>query len=189
MTLPNDASAEDASAAPRARPREIVLIAALGAENRVIGRGLDLPWHLPEDLRHFKHHTLGHTMLMGRRTYEALLHQMGRPLPGRTTVVVSEHALPDLPAGVVHYGGLDEALAALAPLDVLYVAGGGTVYAQTLALADRLELTLVDGAPEGDVFFPPFAHLVGTVFEETARTAHPPAGGRPGFAFVTYRRV
>jgi len=172
----------------RTRPKEIVLIAALGAENRVIGRGLDLPWHIPDDLKHFKRHTLGQTMLMGRRTYDALVHQFGGPLPGRTTVVVSHRPMDDLPGGVERYGSLDEALAALAHLDVLIVAGGGTIYTQTLPLANRLELTLVDGAPDGDVFFPPYAHLIGTVFEETARTVHPPEDGRPGFAFVTYRR-
>lgn len=167
---------------------EIVLIAALGAENRVIGRGLDLPWHLPKDLQHFKRHTLGQTLVMGRRTYEALLHQMGRPLPNRRTLVVSTEPLDDLPEGVAYVPSLETALEAAAGLDTLYVAGGGTVYAQMLERADRLELTLVDGAPEGDVCFPPFAHLVGPVFEETARTVHPAEDGRPGFAFVTYRR-
>lgn len=167
---------------------ELVLIAALGAENRVIGRGLDLPWHLPDDLKHFKRHTLGQTMLMGRRTYDALVHQFGGPLPGRTTVVVSHRPMDDLPENVRHYGSVDEALAALAGEATVYVAGGGTIYRQLLPRADRLELTLVDGAPDGDVFFPPYEQLVGTVFEETARTAHPAEGGRPGFAFVTYRR-
>lgn len=172
----------------RARPKEIVLIAALGAENRVIGRGLDLPWHLPEDLKHFKRHTLGQTMLMGRRTYDALVHQFGGPLPGRTTTVVSSHPMDDLPDGVIGFPSVEAALDALSDLDVLYVAGGGTIYRQLLPRADRLELTLVDGAPDGDVFFPPYEHLIGTVFEETARAEHPPKDGQPGFAFVTYRR-
>ncbi len=164
----------------------------------MIGRGLDLPWHLPADLRHFKRLTLGETLLMGRRTFEALLHQFGHapgqalPLPGRRFALVSRHgySLPPGadPADVQVYPSITDALAALAALPRVIVAGGGEVYAQTLAHADRLELTLIEGTYEGDVCFPPYAHLVGPVFEETHREAHPAEAGRPAFAFVTYTR-
>jgi dihydrofolate reductase len=184
-------------AGPASTP-ELVLVAALGRANRVIGRGLDLPWHLPADLRHFKRLTMGETLLMGRRTFEALLHQFGAkapgalPLPGRRFAVVSRRGhLPG--AGhpdVALYPSIEAALDALAALPRVVVAGGGEIYAQTLPRADRLELTLVEGAPEGDVFFPSYEHLVGPVFEETHRAVHPAEDGRPAFAFVTYvRRV
>ena len=180
------------------KPPELVLVAALGRENRVIGRGLDLPWHLPADLKHFKQLTLGETLLMGRRTFEALLHQFGGkmpgalPLPGRRFAIVTRSGELPAPArahpDVAVYPSIDAALEALGSLPRVIVAGGGEVYAQTLPRADRLELTLVEGHPEGDVFFPPYEHLVGQVFEETRREPHPAEDDRPAFAFVTYVR-
>lgn len=186
------------SLAPRPAP-ELVLVAALARETRVIGRGLELPWHLPADLRHFKRLTLGETLLLGRRTFEALLHQMRwapgdpLPLPGRRFAVVSRRkrlpeGVPSDEEAVQVFESIDAALAALAWLPRVIVAGGGEVYAQTLARADRLELTLVDAAPEGDVFFPPYAHLVGPVFVQTREEDHPAEAGRPAFTFVTYER-
>ncbi|QXD15081.1 dihydrofolate reductase [Rhodocaloribacter litoris] len=161
---------------------EIVLIAALAERNRVIGRGMELPWHLPEDLRRFKRLTLGHPLVMGRRTFESLVHQFGGPLPGRRNVVVSTGAAwPQYPEVEV-YRSLREALAALEDEPRIFIGGGGTVYAQCLPLADRLELTLVAGDYTGDAFFPPYEHLVGPVFEKVAEDR------RSGFRFVTYRR-
>lgn len=182
---------------------EIVLIAALAERSRVIGRGLDLPWHLPGDLRRFKAITTGEVLVMGRRTFESLVHQMSArgpvgadgPLPGRRIVVVSRRgALAGHPAVEV-YAAIDAALGALGGVPRVFIGGGGEVYAQTLARADRLELTLVAGEHEGDVFFPPYEHLVGPVFTETWSEAHAaePARGerlaRPAYRFATYRRV
>jgi dihydrofolate reductase len=162
---------------------EIVLIAAVAESNRVIGDGMDLPWHLPEDLRRFKRLTTGHPLLMGRRTFEAIVHQFGGPLPDRRLVVLtSRGALPDFPQ-IEAYASIDAARAALAGEDVVFIGGGGGVYEQFLPEADRLELTLVEGDYDGDTFFPPFEHLVGDVFEVTHEDA------RDGFRFVTYERV
>lgn len=144
---------------------EIVLIAALAEENRVIGRDGDLPWHLPEDLERFRRLTTGHAVLMGRRTFESVARRLGGPLPDRRNVVLtSAGRLPGHPRVEAH-ASVDEALEALADEEVVYVAGGATVYRQLLPRADRLELTLVEGAWEGDAFFPRWEHLVGDTFE------------------------
>jgi dihydrofolate reductase len=148
----------------------IILIAAVGA-NGVIGRDNDLPWRIREDLHHFKQLTLGHTLVMGRKTYDSI----GRPLPGRRTVVVTRQ--PDWTVDavdVVHT--LEESLKYDGDL---YVAGGGEIYRQALPYADRLELTEVAQSPTGDVTFPSFDPADWT---ETARDPH------DGFAFVSYRR-
>ncbi|MEU4608169.1 dihydrofolate reductase [Kribbella sp. NPDC023972] len=148
----------------------IILIAAVGA-NGVIGRDNDLPWRIREDLQRFKQLTLGHTLVMGRKTYDSI----GRPLPGRRTVVVTRQ--PDWSAdGVEAVHTLEEALEYDGHL---YVAGGGEIYRQALPYADRLELTEVAHSPAGDVTFPT---LTPQAWTETAR--HP----RDGFTFVSYRR-
>ncbi|GAA1666626.1 type 3 dihydrofolate reductase [Kribbella yunnanensis] len=148
----------------------IVLIAAVGA-NGVIGRDNDLPWRIREDLQHFKQLTLGHTLVMGRKTYDSI----GRPLPGRRTVVVTRQ--PDWAAdGVQVVHTLEEALKEDGDL---YVAGGGEIYRQAFPYADRLELTEVDQSPDGDVTFPAFD---ASDWTETARDPH------DGFSFVSYRR-
>ena len=129
-----------------------VSIVAAVARNGVIGAGGELPWHLPDELRLFKETTMGHVLVMGRRTYESV----GRPLPGRTTVVVTRR--PDWSPGadevlVVH--GIDEALGrARAIDDEVFVVGGGELYEAALPHADRLLLTFVDQEPEGDTTFP-----------------------------------
>lgn len=162
---------------------EVVIIAAVAEKNRVIGNDRDLPWHIPEDLRRFKQLTTGHPLLMGRRTFESILHQFGGPLPRRRNVVLTSRGrYPEYPE-VETYASVDEALAALAAEDVVFIGGGAAVYDLFLPRADRLELTLVEGDYEGDTFFPPFEHLVGTVFEVTHVEPH------DGFRFVTYERV
>lgn len=162
---------------------EIVLIAALAEENRVIGREGDLPWHIPEDLRRFKRLTTGHAVLMGRRTWESVEARLGGPLPHRRNVVLtSRRELLEDPE-VEAYASVEEALAALADEDVVFVTGGQEVYRQLLPRADRLELTLVEGSRKGDTFFPPWEHLVGQEFEVGAEER------REGYRFVTLERV
>jgi len=129
---------------------DLILVAAM-ARNRVIGDSGAMPWHLPADLKHFKAVTLGHPVLMGRKTFEAI----GRPLPGRLNVVISRSQL-DLPAGVILAECIQAGLDACAGADRIMVIGGGEVYRQALGLATRLELTLIDAAPEGDTRFPQF---------------------------------
>lgn len=167
---------------------ELVLIAAVATGNRVIGDGMELPWHLPADLRHFKNLTRGEALLMGRRTYESILHQFGGPLPERRMVVVtSRGALPAFPDAEV-YPSPEDALTALADLPRVFIGGGGAIYRQFLPHADRLELTEIEGAFEGDTYFPDYTPLVGPVFEEVWSEAHPASDGRPAFRFVRYVR-
>jgi dihydrofolate reductase len=173
---------------------EVILIAALAERTRVIGHGLELPWHLPADLKRFKALTLGHPVVMGRRTFDALLHQNGRPLPDRENVVLTRHAVQSDHPGVHVFGSLDEALEAFAGRPRVFIGGGASIYAQALGeeggpvLVDRMELTLVEADPPGDAFFPPWEHLVGSVFELSAAERHPSEAGRPAFRFETYVR-
>lgn len=162
---------------------EIVLIAALSEENRVIGRDDELPWHLPEDMRRFKRLTTGHPVLMGRRTFESVADRLGGPLPGRRNVVLTSRGELTGHPEVEAHASVEEALAALGDEETVFVAGGATVYRQLLEEADRLELTLVEGDWEGDTFFPPWRHLVGELFEVTAE--------RPGEGcrYVTLERM
>lgn len=147
------------------------------ARNGTIGRDNALPWRLPEDLRRFKSLTMGHAMIMGRRTWESL----GRPLPGRRHVVVTrDRGYRAEGVEVVH--SLPEALAAAG--DDAYVIGGADLYAQALPLVDRLELTEIDADVPGDAFFPAFER---GAWRETAREAHRSADGLD-FAFVTLVR-
>ena len=142
------------------------------ADNGVIGADGGIPWHLPEDLRHFKAVTFGHTLVMGRRTFDSI----GRPLPGRQTVVVTRQAAW-AHEGVRTAGSLEAALAAVQ--GEAHVVGGAEIYALTLPFADRLELTEVAGSPAGDVLFPVWDR---SLWREAAREQH------DGFAFVTWVR-
>ncbi len=167
---------------------EIVLIAAVAEANRVIGKGKELPWHLPADLKHFKRLTRGETLLMGRKTYESILHQFGGPLPERRMVVVTtKGALPAHPEAEV-YASIEAAMEALQHLPRVFIGGGGEIYRQFLPQADRLELTLIEGDFDGDTYFPDFMPLVGPVFAETWSERHPAEAGYPAFRFVRYER-
>ncbi|ADZ69805.1 Probable dihydrofolate reductase protein [Polymorphum gilvum SL003B-26A1] len=133
----------------------------------MIGADNDMPWHLPSDLRHFKTITLGKPVVMGRKTFESL----GRPLPGRPNIVISRQPAY-APEGVEVAGSLADALARAADLaadlgaDEIVVMGGGQIYAEAMALADRLEITEVRARPEGDTRFPAIDR---DVWQETAR--------------------
>jgi dihydrofolate reductase len=152
---------------------KLALVAAI-AHGRVIGSGGSLPWSIPEDLRRFRRLTTGHTVLMGRKTYESI----GKPLAQRRNVVLSSQPLP----GIETYRSLESALQALAAEERVFVIGGGQVYEQLLARADELYLTLVDRSVPGETTFPPFEHLLETGFIEVFREEH------PGFTFVDYVR-
>jgi dihydrofolate reductase len=145
-------------------------IAAM-SENRVIGRGNTIPWHLPEDFRWFKRTTTGHVLVMGRKTFESI----GRPLPGRTTIVLSR--------GGFHHPGVQTvaSLPEVAPLvgdRQAFICGGAELYAQALPLCSDLYLTLVKRTVEGDAFFPPFEEA----FELTAQLED-----TPDFRILHYR--
>lgn len=179
---------------------EVVVIAAVAEENRVIGKGMELPWHIPADLKRFKKLTTGHPLVMGRRTFESLMHQFGGPLPDRQNVVLTRDRetaenLATLASNITTCSSLEAALGAFASHDVVFIGGGASVYEAALdasdgpPLADRLELTIVEGSFEGDTFFPPYAHLLGTAYELAGGEIHRAEDGRPGFRFETWVRT
>jgi len=160
-------------------PHRVSLIVAM-AHDRVIGVRNGLPWHLPEDLRHFKALTLGHHLIMGRRTFESI----GRPLPGRSTIIVSRNPAYLVP-GCVTVTSLDAALDACGDDPEVFFAGGADLYAQALPRAARLYLTEIDLAVDGDAHFPAFDRQA---WCETSRECHVSAQGL-GYCFLTLDRV
>jgi dihydrofolate reductase len=132
-------------------PQCVVLVAAV-ADNGVIGAGGELPWHLPEDLAHFKRVTTGNVVVMGRKTFESI----GRPLPRRTNIVITRQ--PGWSAdGVLAASSLSDALETAEEYDGdVMVIGGAQIYALAFPMAERQVLTEVHSAPEGDVHYPPF---------------------------------
>ncbi|MEM7054548.1 MAG: type 3 dihydrofolate reductase [Pseudomonadota bacterium] len=135
------------------QPKSITLVAAMG-KNGVIGHDGDMPWHLPADLAHFKQLTMGHPVLMGRRTFESI----GRALPGRRNLVVSRSVSMNASDKVEWFATIDDALQACEN-DELMVIGGGELYRQILPRAQRMELTLIDAEPEGDTRFPEWSRV------------------------------
>jgi len=165
---------DDAPAAPA-----LALVVAYSS-NRAIGRDNALPWRLPGDLAHFKRTTLGHPIVMGRKTWESL----GRPLPGRLNVVISRD--PAYRAGgAVVAGSLDEALAACGGAPLACVIGGAQVYALALPRAQRVVATEIHARVEGDAFFP---DLPASQWREVAREPQPAENGY-AYDFVTYERA
>ena len=142
-----DAKGADAERAPGAR---LSIIVAMG-KNRVIGAAGCIPWHLPNELQLFKRLTMGHHLVMGRKTYESI----GRPLPGRTMVIVTRQRGYSVPGAVVAHS-IDAAIAACGEDKEIFVIGGGELYREVLPRANRIYLTTVDAAPAGDTFMPEF---------------------------------
>ena len=152
------------------------------ASNGVIGRGNQLPWHLPADLKHFRRITTGHSIVMGRRTWEAI----GRPLPDRQNIVISRrrgfHAEG---AEVAHT--LEEAIACARLPDPVFCIGGGEIFRDAMPRASRLHVTEIGASFEGDAFFP---EIDRREWRETSRERHGSDHGVPfDYAFVTYDRV
>jgi dihydrofolate reductase len=160
----------------------ISAIAAVAA-NGVIGRNNGLPWHLSTDLKQFKKLTMGHHMVMGRKTWESV----GVPLPGRPILVITRRDFP-VPAGVTVVHSFDDAIRLAGDDEEVFIAGGGEIYAQYLHRFDRMYITRVHAEVEGDAFFPELDdvnewRLVDREdFEADARNDHP-------FSFLTYDRV
>lgn len=164
----------------------IVSLLVAVAANGVIGRDNRIPWHLPEDLAYFKRLTLGHPVVMGRKTYESIIASLGKPLPGRTNIVVTRQPGYSAPECTV-VASFDAALDAARASDEVFVIGGAEIYRLALERADRVYLTRLDAAFEGDTFFPT---LDPAAWREASREDHPPAGARSfGFAFLRYDRV
>ena len=152
------------------------------AANGVIGAGGTLPWHLPEDLAHFKRVTMGCPVIMGRKTWDSLPPRF-RPLPGRLNIVVTRQADWQA-AGVLRAGSLAEATALCPPGAPVWVIGGAQIYAQALPLATRAVITEIDADFEGDAHAP----ALGDGWTPVAREAHTSSPGL-AFSFVTYQRT
>lgn len=157
------------------------LVAAVAA-NGVIGRNGQLAWHLPDDLRHFKQLTLGHPILMGRRTYESI----GRPLPGRRSIVISTTLVEPPHPDVTLARSLEDALALTADTTV-FVVGGAVLYAAAMPHVRVMHLTELDAPVEGDVLFPPFNR---TQWQRVSAISHGPDDRHAvGFTFSRYERA
>jgi len=156
----------------------IYLVAAVAA-NGIIGADGKLPWHLPEDLKHFKRLTMGHPVIMGRRTWESL----GRPLPGRENIVVTRTPGYEAPGAAVA-SSLDAAIALCAGESVAFVIGGTQLFEAALPLARGLVLTEIQRDYEGDTSFPAYDR---SQWRESQREAHTAADGTR-LDFVLYER-
>lgn len=157
----------------------IYLVAAL-ARNSVIGASGKLPWHLPEDLKHFKKLTLGHPVIMGRRTWDSL----GKPLPGRENIVISRKTGFEAPGASVA-ASVEAAIALCAGEPAAFVIGGAEIYAAALPLADGLVLTEIDRDYEGDTRFPDWDRKC---WRATQKETHTSAEG-VRFDFVLYEKA
>ena len=160
---------------------KISIIVAMDS-NGVIGRENELPWHLPADLQHFKHTTMGKPILMGRKTWESI----GRPLPGRTNIVITRDS--DYQAdGCVVVNSIDAALAAAGEQDEVMVIGGAEFYRQVLPCADTLYLTRIHADLEGDTWFP---ELDESEWREVERSDCEPDGKNPyRYSFIRLDRI
>ena len=161
------------------RPRVSLIVAM--ARNRVIGINNTLPWHLPADLKHFKALTMGHHIVMGRKTYESI----GKPLPGRTSVVITRNRELKID-GCVMSRSLQEAIAACGSDEEIFIVGGAEIFEQALSLTDTLYVTEIQQDIAGDTHFPVFDKKL---WREVSREQHSQEIPQPlEYHFVTYQR-
>jgi dihydrofolate reductase len=153
----------------------LTIIAAMNAK-RVIGNDGSIPWTIPDDMQRFKLLTTGHTVLMGRKTFESI----GKVLPGRRNIVISNR--PKRVSGTEWFDSIGSALEHVDQDEVVFIIGGGEIFRQTLERADILLLTIVESGAEGDTYFPPYEHLIPSLF--TLRTSEQ----HSGFRYETYIR-
>ena len=160
----------------------ITLIVAMG-KNREIGKENQLLWHLPKDLKRFKELTSGYPIIMGRKTYESI----GKPLPNRTNIVISRKN-DWFEEGILIVGSIKEAVKFAKKIDEeVFIIGGGNIYEQTIDLADKLEVTLVDAVLDADTFFPKINEKV---WQKTNEERHQKDEKNEfDFCFQTYERV
>lgn len=158
----------------------VISLIVAAAKNGVIGRNNELIWHIPEDLKRFKELTIGKPCIMGRKTFESIVTQLGKPLPGRTNIVISRSHYKH--EGAVSAASLPEAitLAEKEEANEICIIGGAQIYAQALKenLVDRIYLTRVHQSPDGDAFFPELSKD----WQETSREDH------DGYSFLVYKR-
>jgi dihydrofolate reductase len=155
------------------------------AKNNAIGKDNQLLWKLSADLKRFKNLTTGHYILMGRKTYESL----GRPLPNRTHLIITRNPDFKAPEGHHAFHSVEDAFIFCGKIGVeeLFIIGGGQIYAETINLCDRLEITEVDASPTADTFFPAIDPVI---WKETEREDHPAdEKNEYPFSFVTYEKT
>ncbi|MET1254896.1 type 3 dihydrofolate reductase [Aliikangiella maris] len=143
----------------------ISLVAAM-ANNRVIGKDNQMPWHLPADLKHFKNTTMHKPIIMGRKTFESI----GKALPGRQNIVITRQT-DYIAENCTLVGSLEAAIKCVQSVEEIMIIGGGNLYAQALPMANRLYLTLIDLVVDGDTQFPAYEHLDLTVIQQQSFTA------------------
>lgn len=158
----------------------ISLVVAM-ANKRVIGKDQQMPWHMPADLAHFKKVTLGHPIIMGRKTYESI----GRPLPGRQNIVVTRQNITIDGCDIAH--SLDEALSIVNNKEQIMIIGGGVLFLEALPIAQRLHLTLIDLDVEGDTFFPEWNPDEWQMISEEAHAAD--SKNPYDYRFITLERI
>lgn len=155
---------------------EIILIAAM-ASNKVIGVNNTIPWHIPEELKHFKAATMGYPVIMGRKTYDSI----GRPLPGRTNIVISNNNSLTI-AGCTVTHSIDDALTFCKEQEKVFILGGAEIFRQTLPIADTIILTVLKREVSGDTYFPSFSKDLFIETEEKSFNQTEP------YTIHTYRR-
>jgi dihydrofolate reductase len=158
-------------------PKLSIIVAM--SSNRVIGVNNSLPWHLSEDLKHFKTLTTGHTILMGRKTYESI----GKPLPNRRNIVISRN-LNAFYGGVEVVHSLEDAFSTSSNDKEVFIIGGSNIYEQSLHLVEHLYITEIKKAFEGDAFFP---EIDKSLWTESARETHTSSDGLE-FSFVSLQK-
>lgn len=164
------------------QPKVTISIIAAASENNVIGNNGKLPWNLPADFQHMKQLTMGHPLIMGRKTHESI----GRVLPGRRNIVITRQAVTYPSCEIVT--SLEEALAAVKndPSGEAFIFGGGEIYAQAMDKAQRIYLTRVHAMVEGDAFFP---EIDVKKWKESGREDHPKdARNQYGYSFIAYEK-
>lgn len=149
------------------------------SENNVIGNKNNLPWHLPEDLKHFKDLTLGKTVVMGRKTYESIVARLKKPLPGRKNVVITRQKDFVVPEGVLVFNSLEEAAKQLSAED-LYIIGGAEIFKLALPFAQKMYLTRVRGNYQGDAYLP---EINWKTWEKTEEEKH------EAFSYLVYNKI
>ena len=177
----NEAQAQSESAEKK-KNSELTIIVAAG-ENNAIGKDNDLIWHLSDDLKRFKKLTNGHHIIMGRKTFESF----PKPLPNRKHIVITRQADYNVPDGVMIVNNLPDAIEAAKGDDQPFIIGGGEIYKQSMALADKLEITRVHATfEEADTFFP---EIDSSIWKEVNRTTHDADEKHAhAFSFITYIR-
>lgn len=161
---------------------ELICIAAVGTDG-AIGRNGDMPWHLPEDLKHFKATTLGAPVVMGRATWESLPR---RPLPGRLNIVVSRNRDYDAPGATVT-GSLEEAMRVAEAFPRIFIIGGATIYGAAMSLASKLIITEIAATtPDADTFFPPISSSRWELTDSSGPYVSAPSGLE--YSFKTFCR-